>query len=480
MKRNVRLTGWAVALIIAAVFAAGFLGGKSLRTDGASSLSLISTPAAAAGQEESLPDVIDRVSRSVVSIEAKKTVKAGFNHPMMNDPFWRRFFQQPQEREQTNFGSGVVVSDDGYILTNNHLVGGASEVKVTCTDDSEYEAEVIGTDSDSDVAVIKIKDSNAPAIAIGSSDNLRLGETVLAIGYPFGIGQTVTKGIISAQGKSLGLVEYEDFIQTDAAINPGNSGGALINDKGELIGINTAIASRSGGSQGIGFAIPIDFARSIMDKLIADGRVVRGYIGVYPDEVTSDLVDYFNLKDREGVLITNVGEDTPAEKAGLKRGDVVVEFDGKKVTDPRQFRMLAADAEPGKKVDIEVMRDGKRKSLELKVGERPTELAANSAEADAENISKLFLGVGLQSIKDEYREELQLPDDINGVIVTDVERGTPAARAGLRRGDVIIEIDKQQIENLDDFKSVMDDYKGDKVMVVIYRGGGYFYVMIKQ
>jgi Do/DeqQ family serine protease len=465
-------------VLAAAVFAAGFAGGRSNAIDGAADL--FSAPAHSAAQaKESLPDVIDRVSCSVVYIESKMMVTPK-NNPMMNDPFWRRFFEQPQEREQQNMGSGVIISDEGYILTNNHLVGGATEVMVRCTDGKEYDAEVVGADAASDVAVLKVEGGVLPAIELGSSTGLRLGETVIAIGYPFGIGQTVTKGIISAQGKSLGLVQYEDFIQTDAAINPGNSGGALINEYGQLIGINTAIASRSGGSQGIGFAIPIDFARSIMEKLIKDGRIVRGYVGIRPDEITSDMVEFFDLESKEGVLITEVESDTPADKAKMKRGDVIVEFDGKEIKDVKQFRMLAAEAAPGEKIDVVLVRDGKKKTVELEVGERPTETAGNSIEEDAEDISPLFLGVGLQSMQDEYREALELPGDINGVIVTDVQGGTPAAKAGLRKGDVIVEIDKQQVENLDDFRKVMDDYDEDKVMVVIFRRGGYFYTMIRQ
>ncbi len=480
MKRRVRFPGsTALLLLAAAVFTAGFVGGRSMTIDGAASL--ISAPALAAAQEkESLPDIIERVSCSVVNITSKKMVSTGRDHPMMNDSFWRRFFNAPREREQNYLGSGVIVSSDGYILTNNHLVGGASEVKVECKDGREFDAEIIGADKASDVAVLKIDADMLPTIELGSSADLRLGETVIAIGYPFGIGQTVTRGIVSAQGRSLKLVDYEDFIQTDAAINPGNSGGALINERGELIGINTAIASMTGGSHGIGFAIPIDFAHSIMDKLIRDGRVVRGYVGVYPQEITNEMVDYFGLESTEGVLITNIGPDTPAERARMKRGDVMVEFDGKEITGVEQFRMLAADAAPGEKIDIVVVRDGKRKTIELEVGERNIETAEQAIEENAEDISPLFLGVGLQTLQDEFRETLELPDDVAGVIVTSVQRGTPAAEAQLRRGDIIVEVDRKQIENLDDFRKVMDDYDEDRVMVVIYRGGGYFYRIIRQ
>jgi Do/DeqQ family serine protease len=482
LKNRTGTKGYITLLILAAaVFAAVFIGGRSDSISDAAGL--FSTPVRADAQgKESLPDIIDRVSCSVVYIESKVMVTSSRgNNPMMNDPFWRRFFdQQPREREQQNMGSGVIISEEGYILTNNHLVGGATEVMVRCNDGKEYDAVVVGADAASDVAVLKVEDAVLNAIELGTSENLRLGETVIAIGYPFGIGQTVTRGIVSAQGASLGLVQYEDFIQTDAAINPGNSGGALINEKGQLIGINTAIASRSGGSHGIGFAIPIDFARSIMDKLIKDGRVVRGYVGIYPDDITADMVDFFDLDSKEGVLVTNVGEKTPAEKADLKRGDVIIEFDGTEITDVNQFRMLAANATPGETIEIVLVREGKKKTVELEIGERPTETAENSIEEDAEDISPLFLGVGLQSLQDEYREALELPNDLDGIIVTDVQGGTPAAKAGLRRGDVIVEVDKKQVENLDDFRSVMDDYDEDKVMVVIYRGGGYFYTMIRQ
>jgi serine protease Do len=466
----------AVVALASAIFSAGFIGGKSLDIERAASL--VATPALAGQEIESLPDVIERVSCSVVYIESTTLVE--FTHPMMDDPFWRRFFNAPREREQNNLGSGVIISADGYILTNNHLVGGATEVKVHCVDGREFDAEVVGADEDSDVAVIKIEGDNLPMIDLGSSADLRLGETVIAIGYPFGIGQTVTKGIVSAQGKSLGLVDYEDFIQTDAAINPGNSGGALINERGELIGINTAIASRTGGSHGIGFAIPIDFARSIMNSLIEDGRVIRGYVGVSPQPVTNDMIEYFGLESKDGVLIAQVEPGTPADRAGLEQGDVIVEFDSKNVKEVDQFRIMAAEAEPGEKVKMVVVRDGKRKNIEIEIGERPSDTASQGVEDDAEDISPLFLGVGLQTLKDEYREQLSIPGDVTGVIVTDVQRRTPAAEAGLRRGDVIVEVDKKNVDNLGDFRAIMDDYDDDKIMVVIFRGGGYFYTMIKK
>jgi len=373
-----------------------------------------------------------------------------------------------------------MVSGDGYILTNNHLVGGASEVEVKLFDGTVYDAEIVGTDRQSDVAVLKIDTGGdaLPVMEMGNSSTLRLGETVIAIGYPFDIGLTVTRGIVSALGKSLKLVAYEDFIQTDAAINPGNSGGALINMRGELIGINTAIASRSGGSHGIGFAIPIDFARTIMSSLVDFGKVVRGYVGIDPQDITPDMIDYFELEDSEGVIVTQVAEDTPAEKAGVRQGDVIVEFDGEKVRGEDQFRMMAAGRKPGSKVEVVVIRDGERRKLELTMGERP-ELREETEEG-VEDISPLFLGTGLQTLGDEQRERLEIPSQVSGVIVTDVQRGTPAADAGLRSGDVIVEVNRAKVEDLSDFREIMDGYGDDKVMLVIYRGGGYFYTIVRK
>ena len=435
--------------------------------------------AAAASEEETLPDVVERVSRSVVSIESKQTVRGRIDHPLFNDPFWRRFFDIPRERERENRGSGVIVSAEGYVLTNNHLVGGAREIRVKLEDGRELDAEIVGADPRSDVAVLKIEGEDLPVVPLGSSSELRLGQTVIAIGYPFGIGQTVTKGIVSAQGRALRLVEYEDFIQTDAAINPGNSGGALINARGELVGINTAIASRTGGSHGIGFAIPIDFARSIMNSIIATGSVVRGYIGVNLQNVTPEMVEYFSLPGPGGALISQVLEDSPAARAGIERGDVIVEFDGKKVESLEHLRMLAAQSQPGKKVKVSVVRDGKRKSLTVEMGRRPDD-EEQVEPVEAEEISPLFLGVGLQTLSDRYRDELDIPADVGGVIVTEVQSGTPASRAGLRRGDVIVEVNRAKIENMEDFRRVMDGYERNRIMIVILRGGGYFYLPIRS
>ncbi|NDA68730.1 MAG: Do family serine endopeptidase, partial [Verrucomicrobia bacterium] len=315
--------------------------------------------------------VIKKVSPSVVNIYTTKTVKENFRRsPFSEDPFFRDFFgmpfgerQIPREHRERALGSGVIVSEDGYILTNNHVVEGADEIKVALADDkTTYSAKVIGTDPQTDVAVIKVEGKNLPAITVTDSDLVSVGDVVLAIGNPFGLGQTVTMGIVSAKGRAQGIVDYEDFIQTDAAINPGNSGGALVDASGRLIGINTAILSRSGGNQGIGFAVPINLVRYVMDRLVTDGKVTRGYLGVMIQPVTPELAREFKLADNSGALVGEVTSDSPADKAGLKEGDVVTEFNGKKVTDSRQLRLMVSQTAPGTKAPLRLIRDGKVES----------------------------------------------------------------------------------------------------------------------
>jgi Do/DeqQ family serine protease len=470
--RGIPVLAMLALVFVAGIAAGGLLAPMSGRADTPAPPPAAAAPAVAA-EDETLPDVIDRVSPSVVYITSKKVVKTQIN------PFYQRFFNIPSERIQKALGSGVIVSGDGYILTNNHLVGGATDVRIHLVDGREFDADIVGADPRTDVAVIKIKGDDLPAMQLGSSAALRLGETVIAIGYPLGLDQTVTKGIVSAKGRALpDLVQLGDFIQTDAAINPGNSGGALINTHGELIGINAAIASQSGGSEGIGFAIPIDLASSIMHSLITEGKVVRGYLGVIPQPVTADMVDLMNLPDTKGTLIGDVAKDTPAEKAGIERGDVIVEFDGKKIESTEQFRLLAADTKPGTKVPVTVIRDGKRKELKVTMGEFPENEAV--AENEAQEISPLFLGVGLQNLTDDLRQQLEIPDDVDGVIVTDVQQGTPGGDAGLRRGDVIVELNHTAIGDLGDLRKMMDGYDRGMVLVVVYRDGRYFYTTIRE
>ncbi len=488
MKKDGSYKKWIVivsaALLIVSViaFENGFFNG-----DGGLNLvpaGLVDNACAEVFEDESLPDVIERVVPAVVNISSKRIVKTNPS-PYMSDPAFRQFFERyfrgynniPQERVQRNLGSGVIVKSEGYILTSNHLVSEAEEIEVILPDKRKFDAEIVGTDPRSDIAVIKIKGENLPAIVIGDSDALRLGETVIAIGYPFGIGQTVTKGIVSALGRSLKLVDYEDFIQTDAAINPGNSGGALINSMGELVGINTAMVSRSGGSQGIGFAIPLDLATSVMNSIIDKGYVVRGYIGVYPQDITPEMARVFDLKGTNGALIAEVAKGTPAEKAGLERGDVILLFGGKEIKDSNELHSIAATALPGTKVSVEIIRDKKKKNIEIEVGERPN--SRNIEEGRDENKFPLFLGVGLKTLDDYYRRGFDIPDDIKGVVVTDINQTSPVIEMGLKKGDVIVEINRKEIEDIADFREILEEVERTTIVTAIYRKGRYSYIEIE-
>jgi len=327
---------------------------------------------------------------AVVNISTTKVIKyrGGPSTPFFDDPFFRHFFGDdffrefriPRERREQSLGSGVIVNQDGYIVTNNHVVEGASEIKVLLGDNREFSGRVAATDPRTDVAVIKISEHNLPTILWGDSDRLQVGEWVLAIGNPFGLTQTVTAGIISATGRAnVGIADYEDFIQTDAAINPGNSGGALVNVRGELIGINTAIFSRSGGYMGIGFAIPSNMVREVMESLVKKGKVTRGWLGVQIQPLTPELAEKFGLKDTRGILVSDVSENSPAAEAGMKRGDIILEFDGKRVEDPVHLRNGVAHTEPGKKVPVKIWRKGKEMVLNVKIEELPKEVAMRPA-----------------------------------------------------------------------------------------------------
>jgi serine protease Do len=458
----------------------------SQRSDSFDSV-LIPNASAQVQSAEDIPTVVEKAVPAVVNISSKKiTENRQLASPLLQNPFFRDFwgedfyrrFNIPRESVERSLGSGVVVSEDGYILTNNHLVENANEVKVALPDKREFDAKIVGTDQRSDVAVLKIDAKNLPTITMGSSANLRLGQTVLAIGYPFQVGQTVTMGIISALGRELERVDA-DFIQTDAAINPGNSGGALINAKGELIGINSAIYTRTGGYMGIGFAIPIDLARSVMDDLISHGRVVRGYMGVGIDDVTPENAEFYGLTDAKGVIITNVQKGSPAMKAGIKNGDVVVSFRGKDVKTRNEFRRMVADTDPGTNAAIAVLRDGKKKELSVSIGELPRSGAENVSEGK-EAESTLFSGIELDNLTDDYRAQLQLPSELQGVVITALDDNSVAAEAGLTRGDVIVEVNRHPVQNLDEFSALEKKTQGGKALLLVYRDGGYFTVVLKS
>jgi len=379
----------------------------------------------------------------------------------------------------------VIVDANGLILTNNHVVRGADELKVVLYDDRELAAEIVGTDPKTDIAVIKIKDgqdaSGLVAAALGDSDHLEVGEWVMAIGSPFGLKQTVSAGIVSAIGRgNVGIADYEDFIQTDAAINPGNSGGPLVALDGRVIGINTAIASRTGGNQGIGFAIPVNMARAVMDQLIDHGSVVRGYLGVFIADLTPELSETFGFKGKDGVLVQDVSKDSPAGKAGMKAGDIVIERDGKPVDEVATFRNGIAQTPPGSKVALGVWRDGKKQNITITLGSLPGDESGQSTGGSGQApAAQGHWGLGLSNVPPELQQRFEL-EGTAGAVVTQVKPDSPAERAGLRPGDVIESVQSTRIKNAGHAAQVLGKAPKDKPLRLrIVREGRGMFVLLK-
>ncbi len=439
-------------------------------------------------ERTSLAPMIKRVSPAVVNIYTTKTVRQPpMISPLFEDPFFRQFFGSPfenvpRERREQALGSGVIISEDGYILTNNHVVENADEIKVALANDKAvYDAKVIGTDPQTDIAVIKIEGKKLPAMVIGDSDTLEVGDSALAIGNPFGVGQTVTMGIVSAKGRAgMGIVDYEDFIQTDAPINPGNSGGALVDVEGRLVGINTAIFSRSGGNNGVGFAVPVNLARFVMERLVTDGKVTRGYLGVMIQPVTPDLAKAFDVTDAVGALVGQVNEGSPADKAGLKEGDVITQFNGKKVEDSRHLRLMVSQTPPDTDAKLEIIRDGKAKTLTVKVGELPKEgLARAGGSLQRGPGGDVLDGVTVDDLDARTRRQFNIPNSVDGALVTQVDPTSSAAAAGLRPGDVIVEIDRKPVANADEAVRRSKGIERDTVLLRVWSQSGSRYVVVK-
>ncbi len=427
--------------------------------------------------EQLFVPIAKRAKASVVNVSSVKKSKQdgqSFQNPFFDDPFFRRFFGEeferrmpaPREFQQQGLGSGVIVTQDGYIITNNHVVEGADELNVSFPDKRTFKAKVIGTDPKTDVAVIKIDASNLPALPWGDASQLEVGEMVLAVGNPFGLSQTVTMGIISAIGRAnVGIVDYEDFIQTDAAINPGNSGGALVNLKGELIGINTAIFSRSGGYMGIGFAIPSTMAKSVMQSLIKHGKVIRGWLGVSIQDVIPDLAKEFGATENTGALVGDVMEDSPASKAQLERGDIITAYNGVSVRDSNHLRGLVAETSPGTTARLSVLRDKNPLDLTITIGELPKELAKASRDGSGKGEHALA-GITVENARQSGRSKPS-----SGVVVTDIEPESPAERAGLQKGDVIREINRKPVKDVKDFERLASQLSSrSSVLILVNRG----------
>ena len=461
------------------------------------------------GGRYSFAPVVEKVSPSVVTIATSKLQRRNANkNPYFNDPMFRRYFGLPDEDngdeenarpqkggggkkklERAGLGSGVVVAADGYILTNNHVIDGADEIIVTLGKDKhEYKATKIGNDPATDIAVLKIDATNLPAVTFADSDKTRVGDVVIAVGNPFGLTQTVTMGIVSALGRK-GIergnspmdTRYENFIQTDASINPGNSGGALVDAEGRLVGINTAIFSMSGGNQGIGFAVPGNLARGVMESLIKTGKVSRGFLGVALQPLSEDLAKQFKMEGTNGALVAEVTGKSPAEKAGLQSGDVVVEVGGKKVEGPTELQMTIASMAPGTKAELKVIRDGKDKQFTVELGERPGDKGLAATPPPKATDPDVLDGVTVADIDAETRKQYELPESTKGVVIAEIDPESPSAEAGLKVGDVIMEANREPVTTAKQAVDLSEKLKKEKkVLLRVSTKGASRYVVVER
>jgi len=441
-----------------------------------------------AERPRSFTDLAKKMKPSVINIRSTKLVKhpgRGFLGPFgpkspfrdfFEDEFFERFFGEspPKEFPQNSLGSGFIIDEQGYILTNNHVIEKADKIKVLLSDEEEFDAEVVGRDPKTDIALIKIESTKPlQPVTMGDSDKLQVGEWVIAIGNPFGLEHTVTAGIVSAKGRVIGSGPYDDFIQTDASINPGNSGGPLINMRGEVVGINTAIIA---GGQGIGFATPINMAKQIVPQLKEKGEVTRGWLGVMIQKVTPELANQFGLETSEGALVAQVMEESPAKKAGIKREDVILEFDHQKIHKMSELPRIVANTPVGKRVEVKVIRQGREEKLTVVVGELKEEKVAMARGFATEK----ELGLTVQDLTPEIAKHLGLSEKA-GVLVSEVKVGSPAHEAGIRRGDIIQEIDRQPIQDLEGYRGQMDKLKGkDDILMLIQREENTFFVVLER
>jgi len=482
MKNAAKITGVlkiTLALLLTAAIAAFPGSGAVFAKDGVSKES-----SQLLGRlSDALAEVAEVARPAIVNISTTSTVTMEDNPfgDMFNDPFFRHFFGdqfdhgQKRKYKSSALGSGVIVSHDGYILTNNHVIKGADEIKVILYDKREFKGKVVGADPRTDLAVVRIQAKDLPVVKFGDSAKLKTGDVVLAIGNPFGLNQTITMGIVSAVGRSnIGLADFEDFIQTDAAINPGNSGGALVNTNAELVGINTAIFSTSGGYMGIGFAIPSDMAKSVMDSIIKHGKVIRGWMGVSIQNLTEELAKSLGFKQTEGALISGVEKGSPADKAGLKRGDLITMVAGKNIADATTLRNLVSSTAPGTKVDVRIIREGKEQTITMTLGEYKEKKVVKKSE-----YSNVMKGVTIEEITPTIQDKLNLPENVGGVVITGIASNSPA-QGLLQPGDVIQEVNRQTIQSAQDYDQVISKIaEKDSVLLLIYRDGGSIYLTIK-
>lgn len=434
--------------------------------------------------------IVKEVVPAVVNISTSRVTKTGMSggqNQQRMDPLFRQFFGDegprgfnlPQQRREKSLGSGVIVSPEGYVLTNNHVVDQATEITVTLRDRREMKAQLVGTDPRTDIAVLKIDGTNFPYLKLADSSKVQVGDIALAIGNPFGVGQTVTTGIVSAMGRgNLGIEEVEDFIQTDAPINPGNSGGALVDDEGHLIGINTAILSgNSGGNQGIGFAVPVNLARHVMDQILTHGKVERAYLGILPQDVTPAMAKALGVKDVKGAVVGDITTDGPASHSDLKRGDIIREVNGKAIDDANQLRLEIGLLSPGSTVKLGVLRAGTTQQVVVHMGEFPSN--EERASLDKDGTGGALEGVSVENLTPQTAQEMNLGAQTKGVVVADIDPSSHAADAGLRPGDVIQQVNRQPVKSVEEFDHALASAKkGDPTLLLVKRAGNTLFVAV--
>ena len=489
-KNKLRLPGREFArrlsliLLTASVLTMGACQGRCARRTTPSSL-----PAAPQHNEPapaSYADIVGRVAPAVVTVRSERIVRAPRQFPFFNDPFFRDFFDgnapQPRDQIQRGLGSGVLVTADGYILTNHHVIDGAEDIKVELADNRVFNAKVVGSDPPSDLAVLKIDAGNLPVLTLGDSDKTRVGDVVLAVGNPLNLGQTVTAGILSAKGRATGLSEgsFESFLQTDAPINKGNSGGALVNTWSELIGINSQILSPTGGNIGIGFAIPSNMARTVMDQLVKGGKVRRGKLGVTIQPVTSDIAASLGLKEAHGVIINSVEQGGPADQAGLQRGDVILSFNGTAVNDANTLRNLVAGVSPGTDVTLSVSRDGKEQQMHVKLSELTSESAQSPTSENRSNGEGGKFGLNVTPLTPDLAAQVGVPRDVQGVVVTAVDSVGPAAETGLQAGDVIQQVDRQPVRSAQELQAALNSAGNRPALLLVNRRGNNLFLTLRR
>lgn len=482
------------ALVLVTAVGAGTMAGSWATAKTGKTIPILMTTQASAASakvtfEDGFAPVAKRVVPAVVNVSSSKIIRTpggDIPSPFFSDPLFRQFFGNtlpknfqipPSAQREHSLGSGVIINSDGYILTNNHVIDGAKDVQVSLGDKRKFQARIVGADSKTDIAVLKVDAKNLPVLAFGDSSKMRVGNFVLAIGNPFGLNQTVTLGIVSATGRGeLGIEDYEDFIQTDAAVNPGNSGGALVDERGDLIGINTAIVSEgSGGNQGVGFAIPGNMARNVMEQILKNGKVTRAWLGVAIQPVNQDIAKAFHLSETSGALIGDVTKDSPAAKSGLETGDIVVAVDGQKV-DRQALQLMIGAMSPGTTVKLTVFRNGATQEIPVKLGEMPG-VAAKIAES-IEAGGAVLRGIFVSALTPDVLSRLKLPESTKGVVVTNVDPASAASEAGILQGDVIQEVNRQPVTGVAGFDRVMQSASAQPVLLLINRNGMTSFVVV--